>query len=607
MTPSLELREWSSESVAVPLPIRLSSTVVGEQPVESREQRPDFLSPESHQRDVSNARSVSTQETLVNSVDEGGFKRRPEQIILVGPREDRKVNRRLKGIHLFMITINATVGIGLYWRGGQILELGGPLAVVLSYFLVGCLVWAVMQGITEMLCIWPIPGALSVYVSKFVDEELGIAVGIAYWFTYSMSFSSLLATLAAEFDYWHAFESRGVHAGFIFLAVPVTLVAVNMLRIESYGLLEVITGSLKITFMLIIFIFLILINREADPDTGAPRGVDYWSSPTTFDDSAAKNWPTALFMCISTAVFSFVGVEVVASSALEAKWPQHDTDEENSSDNRSSRDSPLVGSGVKFSAIYISVLATVAYTLSGFLVSIDIKSDDCKLPRVTWESKNTDCQNPGSHSAFVMIAAGSKIPHLATVFNVFLVFTCASCAATNLYISSRALFGLTSQIKGGKGQRWHLRILAKLGKTDHRKVPRQAVVLSAVAFCWIPFLQLVRGSKQAETSISMFIEFLSEMASVGNLIVWACVSLAFIRYHGCTQLIIKNPEYLDREDVAQVERNSRNYPYRSHGQPLLAWLAFGGCWIVLLVMNMSPLWSGFYLLPFLSSSLTVRE
>lgn len=47
-----------------------------------------------------------------------------------------------------------------------------------------------------------------------------------------MSFSTLLATLAAEFDYWSAFESRGVHAGVIFLAVPITLVAVNMLRIE---------------------------------------------------------------------------------------------------------------------------------------------------------------------------------------------------------------------------------------------------------------------------------------------------------------------------------------------------------------------------------------
>lgn len=155
--------------------------MIGEQPVNLREQNSDLLSPEARQRDASNARSASTQETLTNSVDECEYKRRAEQIITVGPREDRKVNRRLKGIHLFMITINATLGIGLYWRGGQILELGGPLAVVLSYFLVGCLVWAVMQGITEMLCIWPIPGALSVYVSKFVDEELGIAVGIAYW------------------------------------------------------------------------------------------------------------------------------------------------------------------------------------------------------------------------------------------------------------------------------------------------------------------------------------------------------------------------------------------------------------------------------------------
>lgn len=80
-----------------------------------------------------------------------------------------------------MITINATFGSGLYWRGGQILELGGPLAVVLSFTLIGFLAWAVMQCIAEMMCIWPVPSALSIYVHEFVDTDLGTAVGIAYW------------------------------------------------------------------------------------------------------------------------------------------------------------------------------------------------------------------------------------------------------------------------------------------------------------------------------------------------------------------------------------------------------------------------------------------
>lgn len=62
------------------------------------------------------------------------------------------------------------------------LELGGPLAIIVSFLLLGTLAWGVMQCITELLCIWPVPGALSVFVRVFVDTELGIVVGVAYWF-----------------------------------------------------------------------------------------------------------------------------------------------------------------------------------------------------------------------------------------------------------------------------------------------------------------------------------------------------------------------------------------------------------------------------------------
>ncbi|KAL9096891.1 MAG: hypothetical protein Q9165_000855 [Trypethelium subeluteriae] len=106
---------------------------------------------------------------------------------VVGSDDGRAVRRRLRPIHIFMITLNATLGVGLYWRGGLILRTGGPLAVILSFFIVGGLACAVMQCIAEFLCIWPISGALGIYVSEFVDEELGIAVGIMYWWDCSGS------------------------------------------------------------------------------------------------------------------------------------------------------------------------------------------------------------------------------------------------------------------------------------------------------------------------------------------------------------------------------------------------------------------------------------
>jgi len=131
-----------------------------------------------------------------------------------------------------MITLNGTLGTGLYWGGGRILEIGGPVAAVLSFLLLGILAWMVMQCITELLCMWPVPGALSVYVSTFVDEDLGIAVGITYWFTYSVSFSALIASTAEEMAFWKNTSNIVFKGLVLFLLLPILLTAINWLRIK---------------------------------------------------------------------------------------------------------------------------------------------------------------------------------------------------------------------------------------------------------------------------------------------------------------------------------------------------------------------------------------
>ncbi|KAL4905103.1 hypothetical protein BDW74DRAFT_19060 [Aspergillus multicolor] len=545
-----------------------------------------------------------------NLHDTDQFKIRQAKTLYVSPNANRTVKRKLKGIHIFMITVNGTLGTGLYWRGGQILELAGPLAAVLSFLLIGLLSFAVMQCITEMLCIWPIPGALSVYVSEFVDQELGIAVGIAYWFTYSVSFGALVATLAAEVDFWTGADgSKALDGVVVYFLVPLILVLVNATGIEVYGSLEVATGAIKIACLGVIIVALIAINAGAGANDYI--GTKYWTHPVVFDYDAANNWGIAFLMCLSIATFAYVGVEIVAASALESAPDTRKRGNDDANSEDMPRQDTQIGGTVKFSSIYFSLLATLAYTISGLLVSFDIPWTRCSLPRLSWIDVTRDCvpAAPGvqtdTASAFVAIAAESRIPHLHNVFNAFLVFTCVTCASTNLYVASRALFGLTSRLDGGRGQRWYIRLMAFLGRTNSRKVPIRAMVFSALAFVWVPFLQL-RGGTTTATPIGMFVEILAQMGSVPVIVVWACEALAFIRYYHC---ISSHRTVIERQQLPLVRRFSEvddnDYPYRGRLQPYLAYIALAGCLFVLIVANGAALWGGFYKFPFLSSYLFI--
>ncbi|KAI4864854.1 amino acid permease-domain-containing protein [Hypoxylon rubiginosum] len=527
-------------------------------------------------------------------------------------RKRRTTHRKLRPIQVFMITVNATLGTGLYWRGGQILELGGPLAVIVSFLALGILSWGVMQCITELLCIWPVPGALSVFVRVFVDPELGIAVGIAYWFTYSVSFAALIAATAGEVHYWTGTTIPGLDGGVLYLLVPLILIVINCFGIEMYGSFEVATGITKLLFFAIIAITMIVfaVRGPRDPN----ENNNSWHDTGSYDEQAAQNWGTALFMCLSTATFAYVGVEVPAAAALEARptRPQRTASGQAQRRNKASS----IGKTIRFSSQWVSVFACAAYTLSGILVSLSVERDDCQLPLIDWLSYDR-CQNQASQtnqnitvSVFTFVAESRGNGAIADAFNVFLVLTALSCANTNLYVASRTLFGLTNQIDSGPGEAWYLNVLAWFGRTNNHRVPIRAMTLSAVAFIWVPFLQLYRPSTEAGSGttvgVDTFINILSQMGSVGVLIVWACECWAYIRYYHCIE---QHQDELSNQRVQHVRRFSddddNDYPYISNGQPVTAYLGLAASLLILLVLNGASLWMGFYVEPFLSSYLII--
>lgn len=71
--------------------------------------------------------------------------------------------------------------MGYYVRTGTLLHVGGEGAVIYTYSFLGILAFMVMKGLTTMLRIWPIGGALIVFVEEFVDRDVAKSVAFLYW------------------------------------------------------------------------------------------------------------------------------------------------------------------------------------------------------------------------------------------------------------------------------------------------------------------------------------------------------------------------------------------------------------------------------------------
>lgn len=93
---------------------------------------------------------------------------------------------------------------------------------------------------------------------------------------------------------------------------------------------------------------------------------------------------------------------------------------------------------------------------------------------------------PNSTSATI-IAIHALNPTLASVVNGCLIFSVLSAANTAIYYSSRTLWGHTYNLKG---QHVLSRWFRSLSVLMDNGAPGRAIGITAVLFCWIPFLQL---------------------------------------------------------------------------------------------------------------------
>lgn len=194
---------------------------------------------------------------------------------------------------------------------------------------------------------------------------------------------------------------------------------------------------------------------------------------------------------IPIAAYAYCGVEIVAVTALEA----------------------INQKSLKFPAKWIAYLTTITYIISIIGFYLNVSWLDPALPSLLGRKNETMIGTNLSNSTLQTVANSTtmrgstiiiistleaKIPVLPDILNFGLIVAVLSTSNTSLYVASRTLYGLTQGVNP-KDPLWGwLSIFSRT--TPETKIPAFALLFSAFAFCWVPFLRFSRSLTNQEVS-----------------------------------------------------------------------------------------------------------
>jgi len=154
---------------------------------------------------------------------------------------------------------------------------------------------------------------------------------------------------------------------------------------------------------------------------------------------------------------------------------------------------------------------------------------------VPWDDANLlaplkDLSNPKSNSpTIIAIAKDSRLSDtpLPGFVNGCLIMSIVSSAAASLYLAGRTLYGLAYSFPTRESW-WLTRTLKGLGSVwKETMVPAKALVITVIAFFWLPWLSQIQGNPIAVDDV---IDVLALTASASCIITWAFLCLAFINF-----------------------------------------------------------------------------
>lgn len=380
----------------------------------------------------------------------------------------------------------------------------------MGFAAVGSVCYAVMVALGEMVAHLPIPGGHISLAQRFVSPALSFTMGWNYWYNWTIVLPAELNAAAVLIGYW-----SDVNPAVWISVCLVVAVAINLGGTKLYGEMEFWFAIIKVLTIVGLIILGIILDAGGGPD-GDAIGFRYWNNPGPFVQRLGYSGALGRFLgfwsVLNQAAFSYIGTEIVAICAGEAKNPR--------------RNLPKA-----IKRVYIRII--LFYILGVFIIGLLVPSNE---PRLNLGS------GTAASSPFVIAINRAGIPALPSIINACLLTSAWSAASSDLYTSSRALYGLALN---GNAPRF-------LRKVNSWGLPWVCVAVG-IAFSFLSYMSA--GAKSAGTVFGWF----ANMTSVAGLLTWAGIVYTYIRFHKGLKA-----QGIDRSTL----------PYRAPLQPYLSYYAF---------------------------------
>jgi len=383
--------------------------------------------------------------------------------------EEPELKRSLSNRHLQLIAIGGAIGTGLFMGSGKTISLAGP-SIIFVYMIIGFMLFFVMRAMGELLLSNLKYKSFIDFASDLLGPRAGYFTGWTYWFCW---LGTGIADVIAISGYTH-FWFPDIPLWLPAIGCVALLLSLNLITVKMFGELEFWFAMIKIVAICaLVCTGLYMVTTAFQSPTGNSASLaNLWNDGGMFPHGVM-----GFFAGFQIAVFAFVGIELVGTTAAETKNPE--------------RNLPRAINSIPLRIIMFYVFALIAI-----------------LAVTPWRDVVAD------KSPFVELFMLAGLPAAAGIINFVVLTSAASSANSGVFSTSRMLFGLAMD---GDAP-------GKFKSLSRRAVPSNGLIFSCICLlAGALVIYVVPNLMEAFTLITT-------VSATLFMFVWTMILLSYLAY-----------------------------------------------------------------------------